>query len=253
MRPIYHMHIPRTSGTDILREAQIAEAKCAVVAGNSLDRLSVYVPGDYEFIFPGKVERSGYNFFTGHFAANPLYELDNPIVFSIMRSPIDQYVSTITYQCMIRGERVTPEFVDRHIDNDFFSMDVHEPFFSGAPNAQSRFMMSKIVEVYDQYTDQVRAVYEQKELDIDDLKSFVSSHIVGSIIKRDRVIGRVNQVLFANCGVKLNINTEKENTSPSLTFKLSRRQLKKIREKTQIDEEVYQYIRTREEKNVAYV
>ena len=249
------MHIPRTSGTDVLREAQKAEVRSAsaIKYKPGLDRLSVYVPGEYEFIFPGKVERAGYNFFTGHFAANPLYELEDPIAFSIMRSPVDQYISTITYQCMMRGEVPTPEFVDRHIDNEFYNMDIHEPLFNGTPNAQSKFMMFRLVEVYDQYTDQFRAVYEENQLDVDEVKSFVSSHIVGSIIRRDRVIDKVNQMLLKHYGTKLDINTQKENASPPLGFELSKQQLQKIREKTQIDEEVYQYIRAKEEKSATYI
>ena len=54
IRPIYHLHIPRTSGTKILRELEKAESVSTQRADslNHFAKLKVYVPGEYEFILP---------------------------------------------------------------------------------------------------------------------------------------------------------------------------------------------------------
>jgi hypothetical protein len=251
IRPIYHLHIPRTSGTEILTEVQRAEAACAQHADNLnyFAKLKVYVPGEYEFIFPTEPETESYNFFTGHFAANPVQDLDNPIVFALMRDPVSQYLSTITYRCLRNGVVPTRELVDKHINSYFYSSDVHEPLFNGAPNAQSKFMVSRLVEVYDQHADVTRSVFEDKELDINEVKDFVDNHIVGTLASRHLVIDRVNVSMLKQFGVKLNSNTTKVNTSQPIKFDLTDSQLKKIKEKTQVDEEIYQYIKMKENKN----
>jgi uridine kinase len=50
-------------------------------------------------------------------------------------------------------------------------------------------------------------------------------------------------------GVKLNSNAAKVNASQPIKFDLTNSQLKKIKEKTQVDEEIYQYIKMKENKN----
>jgi hypothetical protein len=251
IRPIYHLHIPRTSGTEILRELERVEAICAQRAGdqNSLAKLQVYVPGEYEFVLPPVSELESYNFFSGHFAANPVQDLDNPIVFALMRDPVSQYLSTITYRCLCDGVVPTRELVDKHIDSYFYSSDVHEPLFNGAPNAQSKFMVSRFVEVYDPHASTARAVFEDKELDVDEVKDFVDNHIVGTVASRHLAIDRVNVFMLEQFGVKLSSNAVKVNTSQPIQFDLTDSQLKKIKEKTQVDEEIYQYVKTKENKN----
>ena len=251
IRPIYHLHIPRTSGTEILRELERAEAICAQRVGDqdSLAKLQVYVPGEYEFILPPVSELENYNFFSGHFAANPVQDLSNPVVFALMRDPVSQYLSTITYRCLCDGVVPTRELVDKHINSSFYSSEIHEPLFNGAPNAQSRFMVSRFVEVYDPYASTARAVFEDNELDVDEVKNFVDNHIVGTVASRHLAIDRVNVFMLKQFGVKLNSNATKINTSQPIQFDLTDSQLKKIKEKTQVDEEVYQYIKMKENKN----
>lgn len=251
IRPIYHLHIPRTSGTEILRELQKAESVYAkrIDSPNKYAKLKVYTPGEYEFVLPPASELKDYNFFSGHFAANPVQDLDNPIVFTLMRDPVSQYLSTITYRCLCDGVVPSREFVDKHIDNYFYNSDVHEPLFNGAPDAQSRFMVHRLIEVYDPYTGVTRSVFEDKELSVHEVKDFVDSHIVGTLDSRDRVIDRVNVFMLKQFGVKLMSNAAKVNTSPAIEFDLTDVQLKKIKEKTQVDEEIYQYIKMKENKN----
>jgi hypothetical protein len=251
IRPIYHLHIPRTSGTEILAEVQRAEAICHQRASSQNDfaKLQVYVPGEYEFVLPPVSELEGYNFFSGHFAANPVQDLDSPVVFALMRDPVSQYLSTITYRCLCDGTTPTRDLVDKHIDNHFCSLDVHEPLFNGAPNAQSRFMVSRFIEVYDPYVSTTRAVFEDNELDIDKVKDFVDNHIVGTLDNRGQAIDRVNVFMLKQFGVKLSSNAAKVNTSQPIQFDLTDSQLKKIKEKTQVDEEIYQYIKMKENKN----
>lgn len=251
IRPIYHLHIPRTSGTEILAEVQRAEAICHQRVDNQSDfaKLQVYVPGEYEFILPSVSELENYNFFSGHFAANPVQDLDNTVVFALMRDPVSQYLSTITYRCLCDGTTPTRDLVDKHINNHFYSSDVHEPLFNGASNAQSRFMVSRFVEVYDPYASTTRVVFEDNELDINKVKDFVDNHIVGTLDNRGQAIDRVNVFMLKQFGVKLNSNTTKINTSQPIQFDLTDSQLKKIKEKTQVDEEVYQYIKMKENKN----
>jgi|688.fasta_scaffold36939_9 hypothetical protein len=251
IRPIYHLHIPRTSGTEILRELEKVEAVCAQRASDQrgFAKLQVYVPGEYEFILPPVSELENYNFFSGHFAANPVQDFDNPVVFALVREPVSQYLSTITYRCLRDGVVPTRELVDKHINNYFYNSDVHEPLFNGASNTQSRFMVSRFVEVYDPYADATRSVFEDKKLDVDEVKDFVDNHIVGTLACRDQVISKVNVFMLKQFGVKLNSNAAKVNASQPIKFDLTNSQLKKIKEKTQVDEEIYQYIKMKENKN----
>ena len=110
-------------------------------------------------------------------------------------------------------------------------------------------MVSRFVEVYDPYASTARAVFEDNELDVDEVKNFVDNHIVGTVASRHLAIDRVNVFMLKQFGVKLNSNATKINTSQPIQFDLTDSQLKKIKEKTQVDEEVYQYIKMKENKN----
>ena len=236
---IYHNHVPRTSGTDILYELQRA-----VKSSNGTVKL--YVPGVLEFFYD-KQKTESFDIITGHFASNPIRELDDLIVFSIIRNPFDQYISTASYRFLTDNVEMTPYDLDRFIDGEFDTFGAFQGF-SGCDNPQSKFLAAKLVHMLDESGSDLYSFVDEPRC-LDDVKPFIDNFIVGTLENRDLVIEKLNTVLSKKFGIMINANTNRTNTTVPLKFTISNLQKKKIADKLELDEEVYQYIKTIEKRH----
>lgn len=240
---LYHNHIPRTSGTDILYELQRA-------AKSSNGAAKMYTPGILEFAFD-REKTKNFNIISGHFASNPVREIDDVLTFMIVRNPVDQYISTAAYRCLTDGIEFTSEYLDRFIDGEF---DIFGAFqgFSGCENPQSKFIAGKLVEFsYDDSGVDQSYVFIDEPLDISSAKSFIDNSIVGSLENRSLAIEKLNSFLLSRFGVKISANTQRTNTTVSPTFLVSDDQLKRMKKKLELDEEIYQYVKKIEKRQNA--
>jgi hypothetical protein len=234
--------VPRTSGTDILYELQRA-----VKLPTSTARL--YVPGILEFMHD-KEKTKSFNILTGHFASNPVRELENVVTFSIIRRPIDQYLSTAAYRFLTDNVEFTSKDLDRFIEGEF---DVFGAFqgFSGCSNPQSKFLAAKLVKFYDETDNREMYSFVDEPSSLEDVKKFIDSSIIGSLENRHIVIEKVNKVLLREFGTQIAANTRRTNTTMPISFTVSTVQKNKIMDRLQLDEEVYQYVKTIEKRENA--
>jgi hypothetical protein len=236
---IYHNHVPRTSGTDILYELQRA-------VRDSHGAATLYVPGVLEFFYD-KQKTESFDIITGHFASNPIRELDNVTIFSLVRNPFDQYISTAAYRFLTDNVEMTSHDLDRFIGGEFDTFGAFQGF-SGCDNPQSKFLAAKLVHMYDESGNDMYSFVDEPRC-LSDVRQFIDNCIVGTLENRNLVIERLNAVLLKKFGVKINTNTNRTNTTVPLKFTISASQKKKIAEKLELDEQVYEYVRAIEKKH----
>jgi hypothetical protein len=239
---LYHNHVPRTSGTDILYELQRATKF-------SNGKATLYTPGILEFHYD-KEKTKNFDVITGHFASNPIRENSNLITFSIVRSPFDQYISTAAYRFLTDGVEMTSNDLDRFIDGEF---DIFGEFqgFSGCENPQSKFLAAKLVHMVDEELGRDMYHFVDNPQSLSDVRSFIDDSIIGTLENRNLVIEKVNEVLLQKFNIKIKANTNRTNTTVPLKFTVSSAQRKKIVEKLELDEQVYQYVKTIEKRQYA--
>ncbi len=237
---IYHNHVPRTSGTDILYELQRAVRASHGAA-------TLYVPGVLEFFYD-KQKTESFDIITGHFASNPVRELDSVTVFSLVRNPFDQYISTAAYRFFTDNVEMTSHDLDRFIDGEFDTFGAFQGF-SGCDSPQSKFLAAKLVHMLDEKTDSDMYSFVDEPQCLDDVRPFIDNSIVGTLENRSLVIERLNAVLLKKFGIKINTNINRTNTTVPLKFTVSSSQKKKIAEKLELDEQVYEYVKTIEKRH----
>ena len=260
IKPVYHLHIPRTAGTNILYEVQRAARIAAEERVNDVnteywenyEHLRIYTPHIFEFMYDC-AKTSTYNYISGHFAVNPVLELKDPVVFTFVREPVSQFISSAAYRCMTAREEFTSAGLDAYIDGHYDNYGVFQGF-SGCDNPQSKFLAAKLVEFeLDGIEGASGITFVSIPETLDDVKSYIDSMIIGTVDNRHLVLDRVNEVMRAQFGVEIGNNENHVNSSISLDFTVSNSQIKRIKKKLELDEEIYQYVKNLKTEKNTYV
>ena len=239
---LYFLHIPKTSGTKMQHDI--------LAASKSINKVKVYIPGDFEFVFNPEIANS-HNIICGHFARNPIDVISELTTFSMIREPFDQYLSSAKYAATQSGVDFSERFLDSFLSNDN-EFDTEFEGMSGCDNPQSCFLFSKIACIkhesfIDSYGNSSPSRYQsfflEKPKSYLELSERLGGIIIGTLENRDFFVERINKILFGLYGIKMAYSNSIINSTPKPTFKISKTHKSKILEKIELDIELYAKIK----------
>jgi hypothetical protein len=130
---LYHLHIPRTSGFGISNALEKTFSQQGY--GIHKPTQDVIFSEDTYVDFP---------YISGHFAKNPIANNRNDFeVFSIVRDPVEHYVSVAAYVSESTGFEMSNEYMDEFMYGNITPFGVNE-LFSNSGNIQSKMMFCRI-------------------------------------------------------------------------------------------------------------
>ena len=235
---LYFLHIPKTSGTKMQSDI--------FAASQSTNKVKVYIPGDFEFVFNPEIADS-YNIICGHFARNPISTISELSTFSMIREPFDQYLSSAKYAAIQSGIDFSEEFLDSFLssDNEF---STQFEGMSGCDNPQSCFLFSKIaciehkplIDSYGNlYESRHQSFFVEKPKSYSELSERLDGIIIGTAENRALFVEKINNILFDLYGIKMSNNNSVVNGTPKPTFEISKQHKKEINSRIQLDLELY--------------
>jgi hypothetical protein len=255
-RILYFLHIPKTSGMKMQNELLHAAKKASPIIESEVGSLhqvgNVYIADDFEFVFNQEIADT-HNIICGHFGRNPIDLIEGLITFSIIREPFGQFLSLAKYAAYQLNTKFTEEFLDLFLltDND---LGTNFEGMSGCDNPQSCFLYSKISSIerfngIDELGNPIfsdkKTIFIEKPKSYEDLEERIDGMIIGTLEKRNLLIDKINPILKSNFGMFLEHNNEILNDTPKIEFKINNRHERIIKEKTELDNELYRYISER--------
>ncbi len=240
-KKIYFLHIPKTSGMKMQYELLESSAD-----PKSINSPSVYLPRDFEFVFDPAIADK-YNIICGHFGRNPINVLSDAFTFSMIREPLEQYLSLARYAAKQAGVDFDEEFLDAFINND---NDTHSRFegMSGCDNPQSCFLYSKIAKIEGPIGlsesgglifEEQKTVFLEKPKTYEEVRERTEDILLGTLENRVILVNSLNKILKTYFNIKIEISKAVLNSTPKMPFKVSKRHKKLIENKTWIDVELY--------------
>jgi hypothetical protein len=256
MNKLYHLHIPRTSGTGILYAIHKSfymdrEKKGLLQEINQ-------VPEIFEFSYDHK-KMADWPAISGHFAINPIIENYGKIdTFSIVREPVDHFVSIAAYRALSSKKTFNHETLDEFLEG------VHnQPFgcrlFSSHGNLQTHMLACRTVSI-------------SKILGIDNEDNNIGLHRLEGIwfVEEDmpksdeQLISKIEQIQLFELNDRENINKylkyqfktkfdvnfvgvapEKTNSSIRNGITPTPEQKREILKRSHFDLVVYEYVRSK--------
>lgn len=135
-KKIYHLHIPRTSGKSISDALRNTFDKNMFTIAPLHDHGSRQIYDSSLFL-----DRP---YISGHFGINPVIENKNNLdVFSIVRDPIEHYLSIATYVAATSKTKISNEFLDEFMYGYVTPYGSNE-LFSSVGNIQSKMLFCRI-------------------------------------------------------------------------------------------------------------
>ena len=121
---IYHLHIPRTSGIYVKQN----------ILPNLITKKINHFVSNRTFIDIKKIETS--EFVGGHFGLMPLDYMNKPTVFSIIRHPLDRFISYFKYTTgLIRSKKEIEEKIESWLYGEQAEIQ---------SNSQAKFLTGKM-------------------------------------------------------------------------------------------------------------
>jgi hypothetical protein len=228
---VYHLHIPRTAGIflkkHLVEEFEIKQNK-NVFANHRKPLDDNYLKSCY--------------FVAGHFGKYPIDKMNNPLVFSVLRDPVERFISYYKYT-----RHLFPQFKDNEL-LDYWLYD--ERLSSLHSNTQFKFLTGSIdVEKYNKYLVDQRTVEENWFIknyssSVDDAISFIDNNIILTLDNPELMTKSLENILK----ISPFPNLYKFNTSDKSDFGITKSQYDRIVELNQLDLEIYEYARKTQKK-----
>jgi hypothetical protein len=229
---LYFLHIPKTSGVKM--QHQLLDA---ANNPNSINHPKVYCPGDFEFVFDIDIGKT-HNIISGHFGRNPIETLLDVVTFTIIRDPVQQYISVAKYAAMFRGEEFTEEFMIPFLTGESEMYSYFEGM-SGCSNPQSSFISSKLSTLEYELNGKDRTVFVKKPESFEDVEKYLNGMIIGVMEERNELIQKVNILLKKMFNISIREDNSVVNATPPVNFKIGKEYMKLILDRTELDRELY--------------
>lgn len=229
---LYFLHIPKTSGMKMQYQLLDASAE-----QNSINSPNVYCPGDFEFVFDADIGKT-HNIISGHFARNPIETLPNVATFTMVRDPVQQYISVAKYAAMFTGQEFTEEFMMPFLTGESEMYSYFEGM-EGCSNPQSSFISSKLSTLEYGLNGKDRTVFVRKPESFEDVREHLSGMIIGVMEERNHLISKVNVLLKKMFNISIRKDESVVNATPPVNFKITKEHIKLILDRTELDRELY--------------
>lgn len=254
MNRIYHLHIPRTSGTGILYSIHRSFALDRTKKGITSNHRTT--PEIFEFIYDHE-QMSDWPVISGHFGRNPVDENNgNLSVFSIIREPVDHFVSLAAYRAMTAKKHFDYSFFDKFLNGDFEGL-LDNQLFSSRGNLQTKMLTCRIFDIWEIIGEKTNTQSEAKnhhvwfvESDLpstpEELIAAVSDFNLFPMEKRHFAESWLIDKFIECFNVELILNTnEKTNASIRNGFYPSPEQIKEIINRNNLDMALYEHVMSR--------
>lgn len=228
---VYHLHIPRTAGVYI-RNFVVPNLISNRVPHFASNRTDI----DYDVIRNSK-------YVSGHFGLMPLKYMDSPDVFSIMRDPVERFISYFKYTTGIN--RTYKENMEK-LDDWLYGgqADIQA-------NIQSKFLTGSMnVEMFNLHHREHHAsvkngwFIENYSLDTKDIFNNIDKFYIYTLDNHDAFKEDFNKCLDKNFGFKVFKHNDKANTSHEIKVDFTKDRVSKILELNSIDMEVYEHVKS---------
>ena len=209
---IYHLHIPRTGGTYIKKQ-MLERYQDRNIFATHYNKLDIDSLNTCAYV-------------AGHFGITPIEHLNNPLVFTVLRNPVDRFLSYYKYTRSFFYD----DMLDTWLYDDELSK-IHS-------NTQLKFITNKIdLDLYNKNLVNKETVNNNwfigQEEDLDRGKSFIDQNLILFTENLDK---------YFNTDSNIRIN--KSGKKPKITEK----QYDRIVELNRLDIELYEYsIRTKKQ------
>jgi hypothetical protein len=228
---IYHLHIPRTAGIYINNN----------VLPHLISNGIPHFASNRSFIEEEKIKNAQY--VGGHFGIMPIELMDSPDVFSIVRNPVDRFVSYFKYTTgLIRTKSQAYQKLDSWLYGDQLATQ---------SNLQSKFLTGgmDISKFNPGVTEFQKAVnngwfIENYSLDINTIKNHIDKYNVYTIQDYDIFKEDFNKALNSHFGFTTFKHKDKANESDDIGIQFTKSQINRIEELNSIDMEMYDYVQT---------
>ena len=186
-----------------------------------------------------KIKQS--KFVGGHFGLMPLDYMENPEIFTIVRDPVERFISYFKYTTgPKRAGKEAEEKLDRWLYGEECEMQ---------SNLQSKFLTGKLnIEKFNQdilqFQNTVSSGWylEGYKLDIKNVISSLEKMKAYTLEELDLFKIDLNKSLLKQFGFSTFKHSDKANSSYDIGIKFDKRHINRIEEINLLDMEVYEYV-----------
>ena len=226
---IYHLHIPRTSGIYV---------KQNILPHLITNKIKHFV-SNRTFIDIKKIETS--EFVGGHFGLMPLDYMNKPTVFSIIRHPLDRFISYFKYTTgLIRSKKEIEEKIESWLHGEQAEIQ---------SNSQAKFLTGKMnIDKFNKNINFFQSsvnnnwFIENYSLDLNDIIDNINNFYCYSMDNHNLFLEDLNKALKKEFNFTTFYHKDKANRSPEIEFSLNKKQVDRVLELNQIDMEIYEYV-----------
>lgn len=222
---VYHLHIPRTSGI-FIKNHMLHEFKDKNIFATHYKDINL-------------TEIENCYFVSGHFGTTPLRYMKNPLLFSILRNPVDRYISYIKY---------TRDFFNNMTEKELLNMWLYdENFYNKHINSQIKFILNQIdLSKYNGSSIRDKVINNwfivSNNTDIQMAKYIVDNNHIFTMNNIESLTQNICQILKVNDFR----HYSKINESDKFNIKLNKIQYDRIEHINALDMELYDYARKKE-------
>jgi hypothetical protein len=228
--PIYHLHIPRTSGLYI-KNFVVPQLHSKSIQHFCSNRSEI----NLGFI-------RGCKYISGHFGVMPISEIPNLSVFTLLRDPVERFISY--FNSTTKVDMPKKDVMDK-LNNWLYEEDTQH-------NLQSKFLTgsTNILKFHEGYKESKNASVdhgwwiEDFSLNINDIKKSLDKMNAYTMEDFDLFKKDFNESLYKEFKFKIFQNNYKVNSSTKNIMPITNDIIDRIKEVNSIDQQVYDYVNT---------
>ena len=227
--PIYHLHIPRTSGIYV-KNFVVPQLNARSIKHFSSNRTDI----DLDIIQDCK-------YVSGHFGVMPTKHIEDLSVFTILRDPVERFISYFNYTT---GVNMPEDKIMEKLDKWLYQEETQH-------NLQSKFLTGSIN--IDKFNSEHRVKnasvdnswwIEDFSLNIDDIKKSLNTMSAYTMEDYGMFKEDFNLALDKEFGFNIFQNNYKVNSAIKKSLPITPDIINRIKEINSIDQEVYDYVKS---------